>query len=607
MTEDTNDIHENDHEIGFDENALSFKTSSVIENSLLLSLIYIGLILFLPFILWNHVDHKLIFLWQGSMIGISVAHWISKTIFGSKTEKKLTNHFWSRTLLFLILLDGIGWGVFGAFLFPIESTLAMSLVALFLIGIGSIGAVSYSARMLIAAPYIMLVVLPYTIRLYVTGGYEEFLIATVLGFITIMFCFVADRLNISLNNALEIDKKDEDLILSLEDENFRLQKIIESKTTQSKNLEDQFAINVGEIENIHSIVSQYLQEQHYLAGNAINLLSDIRTLDLKDLDQEQRSLIKKIEEKARHLSDNLNNESDDKAETKLKLSNYNQVLIVNDDKSECKKIESILNDQDLSYEIVQNAPAALAKLCEAEANNDCFDIVIADMWMPDMGGVSFAECLLDDPEFQDIKLIMLSSEEKINHERLKKLGIHQILKKPLQSDDLVHAFEKTLEIQPISEKGVSNLPPVIEALVDDAIQISIPSSEPIEQKRVSSPIIDRDVISSLRSTTNVNFIQIVNEYLEEAPKLIQQAEVAYLEKNYSVIKELIKELGSRSLHIGATGLVKSARNIDETIEHDGVERIMGMIQSINADFIQVESALLADLTSGALLSDHLKH
>ncbi len=59
--------------------------------------------------------------------------------------------------------------------------------------------------------------------------------------------------------------------------------------------------------------------------------------------------------------------------------------------------------------------------------------------------------------------------------------------------------------------------------------------------------------------------------------------------------------------MGATGLLDSAKKIEQTIDNHGIENVMGMIQSIDAEFIQVESALLAELTNGILFSNELKH
>ena len=617
MTGDAIYSNRDNPEIDFVDDELVFKTTSFIQNDLLLSLLFFGLILFSPLLIWNHVDPYLIFTWQGGMIAISAARWLCRFTFVSETNEKSLTGFWSGVLIFLTLLDGLGWGIAGVLLFPADSTLTMSLIALLLIGVGAVGAVSYSARMLVAIPYLLCVVTPYVARLYFTGGNDEFMIASVVVLLTVMFCFAADRINLTLTSALEINNQDDEVILALEENNQQLNNSLLRETNRAKSLEAQVAANLNELKEVHNIISQYNEELHFLTGTSINLLNDISSLKQTDMNPEQSRIVSNIEENAMHLSNLLNESNEDKGEqlshdlienhqdqTNPDNTKIKHVLIVDDDKSECKKIEASLRNIDhLYYKTVENVPAALAVLCEAEANNTHFDLVIANMWMPEMDGFGFAECLQDDPEFHDIKFILISSGEMPDNGKiLKENEICKIIMKPVNTRELIQAVNSLLN-ENLSQK----LPSSIESVIDDAIQISLSNDEQKELETDPDPIIDHYVIEGLRSSTTINFIETVNDFLEEAPLLIEQAKTAYAEKKYSDIKKFMRELGGRSLHMGATGLVESAKIIEATIDNHSTERMMGMLQSIDAEFIQVESALLAELTNGALFSNQIKH
>ncbi len=592
MAEQKIDSHENDHEPEPDSSELAFKTTNFIQNDLLLSLLYFGLILFLPLTIWNHVDHSLIYAWQGYMIAISAARWVCRLTLIDNNRA-----FWNGTLIFLTLLDGLGWGLAAAILFPVDTTLAISLTTLLLIGIGGLGAVSYSARMVIAIPYLLAVTLPYTARLYLGGGNTEFLIASALGLLTIMFSFTTDRLNINLTSALRTNRQDD--IYQLEE-----------TRNHSKNLEGQIVRNSQELKEVHQIISRCSEDLYKLAGTSINLLTDLDSLKQTRLDQNQIKLIQKIEKNALHLSNTLNEadepDQDEQVSPSIVVSPAKhpespRVLIVDDDRHEAEEIESCISELNLDYQHVENVPAALAVLCEAEASGQHFDLVVANMWMPEMDGLSFAECLQDDPEFQEIKIILISSGELPSDKKLKKAGVNMVINKPVVAKELSHA------INGLTGKKISTLPASIEAIIEDAIQVSLPASKHGHQNAQVSPIIDRYVIDGLRSSTTTNFIEIINDFLEEAPQLIEQAKTAYAENDHLEIQKSIRELGSRSIHMGAVGLVESAKNIEETIDDHGIENVMGMIQSIDAEFIQVESALLGELTSGVLFSNGLKH
>ncbi len=626
------------------DDQFTFKTASFIQNDLQLSLIYFGLILFSPLLLWNQVDHALLFSWQGGMLAITTARWVCRFATESKISKDNLDGFWSGVLVFLTLLEGLGWGVSGAILFPINSTLTMSLIALLLIGVGGVGAASYSSRMLIAIPYLLCVITPYISRLYFTGGEDSFLIASVLSLVAIMFCFATDRLNITLSSALKSKTTagEEVKVQHFSENNNQLQNLIESEKKHSKNLEEQLINNSQKLANLHDVMTEYNNELHLLAGRSINLQSDLKSLKNTDLSQEQSNLIYKIEENAQHLTNILNDSNKGQEPQPVKQdanlnSNINEpqssnqefyltesqtikqtiqasertldissdaqkVLVVGDNKNERETVEACLREIDLSYKSVENVPAALAVLCEAEANDNSFDVVIANMWMPDIDGIGFAETLQNDPEFKGIKFILINSGEMPPENLLKKVGINRVVQKPIQTDDLINIVSALVQ-----EPKTKKLPTSIESVIDEAIQISLNGPENEEENYSSDDLIDQYVIEELRTSTTINFIEAVNDFLEDVPQLIEDAKVACNDRDYSAIKKSIKDLGGRSLHIGAKSLLESARSIEASLEDDQIERVIGKLQVIDAEFIQVESALLAELTNGSLFFNEIKH
>ncbi len=613
MYEETIDSHKNDHEIELENKELSFKIEKFIQNDLLLSLLYFGLILFLPLLIWDHVDQTLIYRWQGCMIAITATRWICRFV--------LTNNngsFWSGVFTFLTLLDGLGWGVLAALFLPVDSILAICMTTLLLIGIGGLGAVSYSSRMLIATPYLLCVISPYIVRLYTVGGDAEFLIASSLSLLVIMFSFTADRLNINLTSALRNNGRYDKYSLAMKKVINRLESNLEETKNYSKDLENQVVKNTQELENVHKIIYKHRENLYLFIGNLINLLNDLESLKQTNLDQHQNKIIGKIETNARHLSKTLNETDEPHDVENIQQLSVNiednstdnleniRVLVINDNQQETEIIKQCLLDLNVNYQVVENAPAALAVLCKAGASMQKFDLVIASTWMPDMDGISFSDCLQNDPEFQEIKIILISCGEFSDEKILQKVGVDLVISQPFKSEELIRGINN------LTGKKTSELPASITALIDDAIQISLPVTGYENQTINSSPtmnscIIDQYVIDGLRSSTTTNFIEIVNEFLEEVPRLIEQAKIAYGENNNLEIQKIIRELGSRSVHLGASSLIKSAKKIDEIIESHGIERVMGMLQSIETEFIQVESALLSELTNGILLSSELKH
>lgn len=215
-----------------------------------------------------------------------------------------------------------------------------------------------------------------------------------------------------------------------------------------------------------------------------------------------------------------------------------------------------------------------------------------------MDGLSFAECLQEDPEYNTIKFIMINGGQLPSEQHLCKAGVDFVIHKPVNINDLGQAV-----VSLINKDKQTILPVEIKTTIKDSAAIS--ESDHIDEEE--SPVIDRYVIDGLRSSAAINFIDIVNNYLEDAPQLIENARQQYQDKNLSELVKTIRELGSRSLHMGAIGLVDFSTVIEESINQQSTEKVRGMLQTIEAEFIQVESALLAELTNGALFSEGIKH
>ncbi len=594
-----------------DQEELGFRTASFVQNDLLLSLIYFGLILFLPLILWNHVDDYVIFLWQVGMFTISAIRWLCRYTITSGKKDRTTDDFWNGVLIFLTLMDGLGWGIGGALLFPADSILSMSLVALLLIGIGGVGAVSYSARMLIAIPYLLCTVLPYITRLYATGGNEEFLLASMLGLLTIMFSFAADRLSLTLGTALQIDEQDEETIFALESQNEHLSNMVERKRNHVAHLENELTNITHELEKVHGVVTKHEKDLSLVCGRMINHLNDLETLKQTSLNDDQSKVLVRMEKNVRFLLERLGEDEIEEENTpqavsghepaydKDEASNSPVVLIVEPDSHEREKIEACLQELNLDYTSVEDVPAALSALCQAE-DHFGYELIIASLYMPEMDGIGFAECLKDDQEFQSIRTILTYSDKLPSKNRLIKAGVDWVVQKETLKEDLPQAIESL-----VNGERLSQLPASIESLVEDTIQISLP---PDEQEPITAPSsVDKSVLEGLRSSTTLNFIEIVNDFLEDAPRLISEARETLSKNDLPGLQRSIRELGNRSLHIGANDLADLAMSVESAITENGIDRVPGMLQMIEAEFIQVESVLLGELTNGALVSDPFKH
>lgn len=120
------------------------------------------------------------------------------------------------------------------------------------------------------------------------------------------------------------------------------------------------------------------------------------------------------------------------------------VMIVEDEKTSRFLLNKILSTG--GYDVIEagSGNEALKKLREGEKP----DVIISDIMMPFMDGLSFVQHLKDDPELSDIPVIMCSAlHDKETVMRAGKLGVKHYIVKPLIADNIIEQVQRVVESQ----------------------------------------------------------------------------------------------------------------------------------------------------------------
>ena len=117
-----------------------------------------------------------------------------------------------------------------------------------------------------------------------------------------------------------------------------------------------------------------------------------------------------------------------------------RVLVVDDSPTIRKLIGYVLRRKDYIIEEAEDGMDAMEKLSNSE-----IDLVIVDLNMPNMDGISFVKNLRGSYYNLDLPVIMLTTT---NDDELKKeaygAGINMFLHKPIQPDVLIYKIESLL-------------------------------------------------------------------------------------------------------------------------------------------------------------------
>jgi len=115
-----------------------------------------------------------------------------------------------------------------------------------------------------------------------------------------------------------------------------------------------------------------------------------------------------------------------------------KIAIVDDSSSVRMMINICLEELDLHEESIFEFPSAQVALEDFKTN--FYDLIFCDLHMPEMNGDELVEEIFHYiSHLKSSRIIMISGEEDPNYKiKLKKLGVHQFIKKPISPSSFNH-------------------------------------------------------------------------------------------------------------------------------------------------------------------------
>jgi two-component system, sensor histidine kinase and response regulator len=117
-----------------------------------------------------------------------------------------------------------------------------------------------------------------------------------------------------------------------------------------------------------------------------------------------------------------------------------RVLIVDDNDTNRRILSHQIGSWGMLYCAVPSSVEALSELRAAELTGDGYDIVVLDMEMPDMDGLTLARAITTDSELAHLRLVMLTSVGGNIATKAKEAGIAMCLSKPVKEHSLRNAL-----------------------------------------------------------------------------------------------------------------------------------------------------------------------
>jgi CheY-like chemotaxis protein len=107
------------------------------------------------------------------------------------------------------------------------------------------------------------------------------------------------------------------------------------------------------------------------------------------------------------------------------------------------------NHRLMSFVLEQHGYAVVAAFDGQQAldrlNNAAIDLVLTDLTMPKMDGLTLTRAIRSDARFAELPIIIVTaSTREQDHVRASGIGVNAFLTKPVESEDLVHEVSRLI-------------------------------------------------------------------------------------------------------------------------------------------------------------------
>src|SRR5260370_1059535 len=125
-----------------------------------------------------------------------------------------------------------------------------------------------------------------------------------------------------------------------------------------------------------------------------------------------------------------------------------RVLIVDDNATNRTILETWVSGWGMKATATADGPAAMSALWRGIASNEPFSLLLLDGRMPGTDGFELARGILQTPELNACRIILLTSEDRPGDAaRCRALGNSAVLMKPVQQEELLDNIYRALSQQ----------------------------------------------------------------------------------------------------------------------------------------------------------------
>jgi PAS domain S-box-containing protein len=254
---------------------------------------------------------------------------------------------------------------------------------------------------------------------------------------------------------------------------------------------------------------------------------------------------------------------------------------------------ALLMLQKMGYEadVVTNGVEVLKAL-----QKQYYDLVLMDVHMPEMDGLEAARKICQEWEvgFRPYIIAITANAMRGDREVCLAAGMNDYISKPIQLQELAQALSKcpsrrSLEVTSIVQQ-------------DRVMSLELQPSQNIlkegQNQTLKSAKIDVTILQSLRDIVRgdrLAFIQLIECYLTETPRLVQNISTAIATQDAQTIWKAAHQLKSSSGFVGAIALAQLCKVLEAQGRNSKLENSVESLSQLYQEYEQVRTALEKEL------------
>ncbi|MDX2216668.1 MAG: response regulator [Oculatellaceae cyanobacterium bins.114] len=274
-----------------------------------------------------------------------------------------------------------------------------------------------------------------------------------------------------------------------------------------------------------------------------------------------------------------------------------RILLVEDNAVNQKIALLLLERLGYRADVAGNGIEALEAL-----QRQAYDVVFMDVQMPEMDGLSATRLIAQtwEPGLRPHIIAMTANAMQGDREECFQAGMDDYISKPIRLEKLVAALEKC---HPTSHPRAACYD--CEFLIEANASRADRRFQPVQSRALFTDIIveNVDTLNTLNRYTleetayqiagegaSVFMIEMIECYLEDAPKLVDSLKSAFIERNAIALKQAAHTLKSSSATLGADKLSRLCQGLEKSLQTWAFagESCVGQIET---EFKQVQIAL----------------